>query len=476
VKPTVTSTERHSYDASNAGMAQSTPSAPPAAEHPYPSAIYGWLVVSVLILASILSFIDRQIVAIVADSMKADLGVGDAQIGLLYGIFAVFYAIAGLPLAWMADRYSRKHIIAAGIFFWSLATIVCGLSRSFWQVLLARIGVGIGEASLVPAANTLVSDLFPRSQIPFVMSVFQTGAITGSGLAFIIVGAVLAFTEQRPAPDLPLLSTLAPWQLTFIYVGTPGFLLAFIVLMLREPARRMLANVGATKQVSTRSGIRDFYRRNLRMFVLHHVGFLSLAMMGFAFVFWSVPFFSRVHGMSAASAAQIFGWIFLVFGPLGSVWLGWYATRLGGRGRQDANISAAVLAAVVSLPLVVLIQLVPSATWAFVLYAPALFFVNAPFGLAYGSLMVIAPPTMRALVAAVYMLTVSIGMLAGPPLAGLFNEHVFPQADGVRYSLMAMTAIFGGLGITCLWGCRRAYADCMAKADAMDALEGSAGN
>jgi MFS family permease len=470
----VAKAQRPSFAASadpSVAAGSTTRSAP--AEAPYPSAIYGWFVVSVLILASILSFVDRQIVAIVADSMKTDLGVGDAQIGLLYGIFAVFYAIAGLPLAWMADRYSRKHIIAAGIFFWSLATVVCGLSRSFWQVLLARIGVGIGEASLVPATNTLVSDLFPRSRIPFVMSVFQTGAIMGSGLAFIVVGAVLAFAEQNPAPSLPVLASLAPWQLTFIYVGAPGFLLTFVILMLREPARRVLANLSTGQSAgqpgSGAAGIRDFYHRNLRMFVLHHVGFLSLAMMGYGFVFWSVPFFSRVHGMAAASAAQIFGWIFLVFGPLGSIWLGWYATRLGGRGRQDANISAAILAASVSLPLVVLIQLMPTPTWAFILYAPALFFVNAPFGLAYGSLMVIAPPTMRALVAAIYMLTVSIGMLAGPPLAGLFNEQLFPQADGVRYSVMAMAAIFGVIGIGCLLGCRQDYARCMAEADALEA-------
>ena len=101
-----------------------------------------WLVLALLMLASIISFVDRQVVAIVVEPMKADLGVSDTEIGWLYGVFAVFYAIAAWPIALAADRYSRKHIIAAGIFFWSVMTITCGLSRQYWQILLARVGGG----------------------------------------------------------------------------------------------------------------------------------------------------------------------------------------------------------------------------------------------------------------------------------------------------------------------------------------------
>jgi len=424
-------------------------------------------VIGLLILASILSYIDRQIVAIVADSMKEDLGVGDAQIGLLYGIFAVFYAVAGLPIAYLADRKSRKHIIAAGVLFWSLATMACGLSRSFWHVLLARIGVGVGEATLVPATNSLVSDYFPRDRIPLALSVFQVGAIMGSGLAFIVVGAVLAFTEQRPSPVLPLIGELEPWQLTFIYVGAPGLLVALVMLLIREPARRVLAPFGTAAAGGRQPALWAFYRANLWTFVLHHLGFLSLALMGFAFVFWTVPFFSRVHGLQASSAAQIFGWIFLVFGPLGSVWAGLQAGWFTRRGRKDGNIIAGMLGGILAIPLVLLIQVVPSATWAFVLYGPALFFVNSPFGLAFGSLPVITPPTMRAMVAAIYMFVVSIGMMLGPPLAGLVNEHVFPQQEGVRYSLLLVTIVFGLIGVACLWRCRAHYARSMERADAM---------
>lgn len=437
----------------------------------YPHPAYAWFVVGILVLASIVSYIDRQVVAIVADQMKADLGINDAQIGLLYGIFAVFYAIAGLPLAYLADRKSRKHIIAAGVFFWSMMTIACGLSRDFWQVLLARIGVGVGEATLLPATNSLVSDYFPRDRIPLALSVFQTGAIIGTGLAFIIVGFVLGIVEQRPEPVLPFYGALAPWQQTFIIVGAPGILIALVMLIIREPIRRVLINPATGNSNATFAEVRAFYKRNLWTFMLHHFGFLSFALMGYAFVFWTVPFFSRVHDVPPAQAAQIFGWIFLLCAPFGAVWAGLQAGWFNRRGHKDGNIIAGLLGGALSIPLILLIQVMPTPTLAFILYAPAVFLVNSPFGLAYGALPVITPPQMRAMIAAIYMFVVSVGMMLGPPLAGLFNEQIFPQSDGVRYSLIALTIIFGGLGSLSLWLCRRHYARSMEEADAMEIAE-----
>jgi MFS family permease len=435
---------------------------------PYPHPAYAWAVVALLAFASAISYIDRQVVAIVADAMKADLGIDDAQIGLLYGIFAVFYAVAALPLAYLADRASRKHLIAAGIFIWSLMTIACGLSRSFWQVLASRIGVGIGEATLLPATNSLVGDYFPRDRIPLALSIFQTGAIIGTGLAFVVVGLVLGFVENRPAPDLPLLGQRAPWQLTFIYVGAPGMLLALVMVMIREPVRRVVIDPATGRSSASLAAIATFYRRNLHTFVLHHLGFLCFALMGFAFVFWTVPFFSRVHQVPPAQAAQIFGWIFIVFAPFGTVWAGLQAGRFNRRGRRDGNILTGLIGGAVGIPLVLLIQIAPNPTLAFLLYAPAVFFVNSPFGLAYGALPVITPPQMRAMVAGVYMFVVSIGMMLGPPLAGLVNEQIFPETEGVRYSLIALTIGFGGLGSLLLWRCRRHYARSLVEADALE--------
>ncbi len=454
------------------GNAQSrqAPSAPgeavPAQPAPdaYPHPAYAWAVVGVLVLAALVAYIDRQVVAIVVDPMKADLGVNDAQIGWLYGVFAVFYAIAALPIAWLADRKSRKFIIAAGIFFWSLMTMACGLSRSFWHVLLARIGVGVGEATLSPAATSLVGDFFPRRRVPLALSIFQTGAIMGSGIAFIIGGYVLGLVQEAPPLTLPIFGELRPWQQTFVYLGAPGLLVALLFALLREPARRSGAQVGGGR-------LRDlsaFYRSNLKALMLHHLGFLSLVLAGYAFVFWTVSYFVRVHGYEAAEASLIFGWIFLIAGPVGPILVALLARRLSDQGAADANIVGGMVGGAAAILIILAIQFTPSAFWAFVLYVPAMAAINSPFGIAAGALPVITPPNLRAQVAAVYLFVTSVGMLLGPPITGVFNEYVFPEGEGVRYSLVTVSSVFGLLGLALLQLARKPYALSLQAADRRD--------
>ena len=437
-----------------------------AAPHnpPYPNRAYAWFVVAVLIVAALVAYVDRQVVAIVVDPMKEDLGVGDAQIGWLYGVFAVFYAIAALPIAWLADRKSRKIIIAAGIFFWSLMTMACGLTRTFWNILLARVGVGVGEATLTPATTSLIGDYFPRQQVPLALSVFQTGPIMGSGIAFIIGGYVLGVVQDAQPLVLPYFGELRPWQQTFVYLGAPGLLLAFLFLVIREPVRR----AGPTSAAGGFSELFAFYRHHARTLTLHHFGNLSLVLAGYAFVFWTVSFFVRVYGYDAAQASQIFGWIFLVAGPLGPLAVAVLARRLSDRGHRDANVLAGMIGGASAVVVILLVQAAPSAFWAFVLYVPAMMAINSPFGIASGALPVITPPNLRAQVAAVYLFVVSIGMMVGPPITGAFNQYVFPEQEGVRYSLVTVTAIFGLIGIVLLQLARKPYAASLAEADQRD--------
>ena len=430
---------------------------------PYPNRRYAWFVVFVLIIASLIAFIDRQVVAIVVDPMKQDLGVGDTEIGWLYGVFALFYAFAAIPIATLADTKSRKHIIAIGIFLWSLMTIGCGLTRSYWQIFIARIGVGVGEATLSPSATSLIGDYFPRKDIPLAMSIFQTGPIIGSGIAFVIGGFVLELVENTEPLVLPFFGALKPWQQTFIYVGAPGLVLAAFFLIIREPFRR--PSMAPPTQKSNTAQLLDFYRQNKKTIIFHHLGFVSLVLTGYAFVFWSVTFFVRIHQVPAAEASQTFGWIFVFFGAAGPLAMALLAKKLTDRGYKDANITAGMVGGMLTIPTVLLIQFAPNATWAFILYAPALLAVNSPFGLAAGSLPVITPPHLRARVAAVYMLTGATGMMFGPPMAGAFNEYVFPGAEGVRYSMITMTSFFGIIGVIFLWFARAPYAESLARSD-----------
>ena len=173
--------------------------------------------------------------------MKRDLGVGDTAIGWLYGVFALFHALAAYPIAWWADRGSRRRIIALGVFFWSLMTVACGLTRTYSILLMARIGVGVGEASLTPATASLVSDLLPREKVPFAMSVYQIGANASTGIALVIGGVVLDFVSEAEPLVLPMVGEFTAWQQTFVFVGAPGAVLALVFLMIREPARRVVS-------------------------------------------------------------------------------------------------------------------------------------------------------------------------------------------------------------------------------------------
>ena len=402
--------------------------------------------------------------AIVVGPMQEDLGVGDTEIGWLYGVFALFYAVAALPIATLADTKSRKTIIAVGIALWSLLTIACGLARNYWQIFFARMGVGIGEATLNPSTTSLIGDFFPRKDVPLALSIFQIGPIVGTGIAFIIGGMVLELVQQTEPLTLPLIGALKPWQQTFVYVGAPGILLAGLFLFIREPVRRV-SNEPEIARTGTAQLI-HFYRTNASTLLWHHLGFVSLILTGYAFVFWSVTFFVRIHGVPAADASQVFGWIFVFFGPLGPLIVAYIAAELKRRGHHDANITAGMIGGIATIPCVLLIQIAPSATWAYILYAPALLAVNSPFGIAAGALPVITPPHLRARVAAVYMFAGAVGMMFGPPLAGAFNEYLFPGAEGVRYSMIIMTCCFGFLGVLFLWFARKPYAASIQSADA----------
>ena len=448
--------------------------AKPAGEIPYPNQTYAWVVVGVLILAAFVAYIDRQVVAIVVDEMKTDLNVGDSQIGWLYGVFAVFYAIAGVPIAWLADHKSRKHIIAIGIFFWSLMTMACGLTRSFWYVLLARIGVGVGEAALTPATNSLIGDYFPRHRIPLALSVVQAGPIMGTGIAFIIGGIVVGVVETSDPLVLPYFGEMRPWQQTFLYVGAPGLILAFLFLLIREPLRRPVPKVREDgSDAGSLAALLDFYKHHARLLVPHHIGFLCFGLYGYAFVFWTVTLFVRVHGaefdLGRSEVSTTFGWIFLFAGPLGPIVIAMFAERLTRIGRKDANILAPMIGSAIGVVVIILVPLMPTPNWKYVLYVPASMLVNAPFAMAYASLTVITPAPLRARVAAVYMFVVSFGMMLGPPIAGIFNEQIFPEADGVRWSIITVTAIFGVIGVLALMFTQRPYAKALEEVEAAEA-------
>ncbi len=190
-----------------------------------PSLRYAWYVVGVLLLAYISSFIDRQIISLLVKPIKISFGITDTQMGILMGLsFAVLYTLVGIPIGLMADRMNRKRIIGWGIMIWSLMTVFCGLAGSYSLFFLARVGVGIGEAALSPAAYSIISDYFPKKKLATALSVYNMGVYLGSGLS-ILIGAALKTMIGKENIVLPFFGEIFSWQVIFFYIGLPGILL-----------------------------------------------------------------------------------------------------------------------------------------------------------------------------------------------------------------------------------------------------------
>ena len=216
---------------------------PPAV--PYPPRGYAWYVVVLLTLAYIISFVDRQILGLLAELIKRDLDISDVQMSWLMGLsFAIFYATLGIPIGWLADRRSRRTIIAAGIAIWCLMTAASGFARQYWQLFLARVGVGVGEATLTPAALSLIMD-YPRNQVGRAIGFYTMGISLGMGVAYIVGGKVIGLVSNAPDLVLPVVGQLRAWQTSFLVVGIPGLFLAALMLTVREPERRGRIKGGA---------------------------------------------------------------------------------------------------------------------------------------------------------------------------------------------------------------------------------------
>src|SRR3984885_4705783 len=200
---------------------------------------YAWYVVIVLTALYMLSFVDRTILSLLVGSIKRDLGISDTRIGLLQGLsFALFYTIMGLPLGRLADTRSRRNLIAAGVVVWSLFTSACSIAKSFWSLFFTRIGVGVGEAGLSPAAYSLISDYFPPDRLGVAISVYYMGVFLGSSLALLVGGLVVDTMARIHTVTLPLIGTIASWRVTFLVVGAPGILGALLVYTIKEPVRK----------------------------------------------------------------------------------------------------------------------------------------------------------------------------------------------------------------------------------------------
>lgn len=405
----------------------------------YPSSLSAWTTVIILMIAYVLSFIDRQILNLLVEPIRRDLVISDTQMSLLMGLsFALFYTICGIPLGRLADTSSRRGLIAIGVLFWSVATAACGMAKLYWQFLICRIGVGVGEAALSPAAYSLIADSFPPERRATAISVYSMGVYLGSGIAFLLGGLVIQFASAQGDVVLPVLGEVRPWQLIFLILGAAGVLFTLVMLAVREPARR---GVGAGVAVPL-AEVGRYIRSNRRTVLYHNFGFAGLAFAGYGSAAWIPTFFIRTYGWDAGQVGVIYGSIVAVFGCLGIVFGGRLADWLAKHGRSDANMRVGLYAAVGALPFVLAFPLMGDAFWASVLMAPTVFCLSMPFGVAPAAIQEIMPNAMRGQASALYLFVITlIGLGIGPTAVALVTDFVFADDNALRYSLLIVTAL-----------------------------------
>ena len=412
---------------------ETSPQAPQAGEF---SSAYAWYVVLVLMVCYTLSFIDRQILSLLVTPIKQDLGISDAKIGLLQGLaFAVFYTLLGLPMGRIADRGNRRNLIAVGIFFWSLMTAVCSFANSFRSLFLARMGVGVGEATLGPSAFSLIADYFPREQLGKALSVYSAGIFVGAGMANIVGGTVSQAATRLPAMSVPMLGTVAPWRLTFLIVGAPGLLIGFLVYTVREPLRKNLLR-RADGQISRLSLSEVFSQLTLRWrsVVGVSMGLSAQAMCNYALQAWAPTFFIRVFGWNQRQTGVVLGTMILTAGCLGMYVGGTLCDRWQRRQISEAPLKVGVIGTLSAGFFFCLAMMVQQVTWAVVMLVPALFFLAMPVGSSYAALQLIFPNQLRGQVTALLLFTINIGgLILGPWLVGVLND--FLGLTMVGYSL-----------------------------------------
>ena len=417
----------------------------------YPSRRVAWYTVFVLMICYTLSYCDRQILAFLVGPMKQELHISDTEVGLLQGIaFVLVYTLGGLPMGALADRVSRRNLIAVGVVVWSLMTSLSSVARSFVSLAIARMGVGIGEATLSPCAFSMITDSFPKERLSSAMSVYTMGIQLGSGLALVIGGLVAQAVSHMPPVDLPLLGSIPAWRVTFLIVGAPGLLIALLLLTVREPPRQsmLLDNAGAVASLDFRALLEQ-----LRLRWRTTVGLALIigcqATCNYALLGWAPTFFDRIHHWPKSRTGLVLGLITLGCGCLGLFVGGRLSDRWQGEGITDSALRVGLLGlAGVGLTLAPA-MLLPDAAWTVGLLIPAVFFIGLPIGCGYAAVQLIFPNQARGLVSAIVIFAVAlIGLGFGSLLPGLLNDHLFHDElrIGASISITVVLAVVIGLG------------------------------
>ena len=400
-----------------------------------------WPLTALLTACFTLSYVDRHVIGLLVDPIKAALSLSDTQIGLIQGLsFSLFYVAASLPLARLSDRGNRPRIMSACIAVWSLMTMLCGLATSFWQLMSARIGVAVSEAGLPPAALTMMADSFDAKRLARATSIFMLAPFLGGGIALLGGGALYGAIGEWSWIDSIGLGGLERWQLVFILVGAPGLLVAAVVLLLAEP--RISRAAAATKKQPF-SELFSFLRENWRFYAAYMLAIALMTLLLNAFVSWLPAAMMRAHGIDQQTVGAWFGPIFLIAGSAGTLSAGLII------GRSENDVVGRTLrymrwSVAVALPAAAFGPVVGSFELQLAFIAVALFVISSVVGLSTLPLQFVAPSHMRAQsIAVLGLVSALFGTGLGPIVVGLLSDSF----QFARHPLSLSLALVGATAI-----------------------------
>jgi MFS family permease len=412
--------------------------APDEDDSGYPRRSYAWSVLAILVATAIVSYTDRQVLSLLVDPVRRDLGISDTQISLLLGTaFAVIYGIAGIPFGMLADRISRRNLIFFAVVVWSIGTVACGYSQSFGQLFAARIVVGLGESVLSPAAISLISDYFPPSRRGMAVGCFLSGIAIGIGASILIGGGVLHLVEVGALAGTPL-ATLAPWRMVLLLIGAPGLAWALVILLIREPLRRT-----AQPPAAAQAGV-PLRRATLAVIAPIYLVVAMASLVDNAVGAWAPSLLIRNFGRDPAQVGLQLGLLLTIAFGGGVLLGGWLSDLVGGHGHWMRKLGVCMAASV----LIMLVSLgLTSAHLSVVMAAVPLYFALSGVVTACGfsSILDAIPNSQRGFAMAVsFFLNVAVGAGLGPTSVALASTHLFGAAAGLGPAI-AFVAGFGYL-------------------------------
>lgn len=383
-------------------------------------------VLGILVVVYVFNFIDRQILSILLEPIKLELELTDTQLGFLSGIaFAIFYATLGMPIARIADRTSRTGVITVCLALWSLMTALCGFAANFVQMLLARIGVAVGEAGGSPPAHSLISDYFSPESRATALGIYSLGIPIGTMFGLLIGGWVNEYLG---------------WRLAFLVVGVPGIVLAIIFrLTVREPKRATVA--AAAANISILEVGKYLWRQ--RSFMHLALGGALHAFVGYGLTLWNPSFFVRSHGLGTGEIGTILALLAGIVGGVGTFFGGWFADRIAHRD-QRWYMWLPLVGLVLTVPFLVAAYVAESYQLAFLLLVIPAFCGAFYLGPSFAATQSLVPPHMRAVAAAVLLFILNIiGLGLGPQLVGILSDWLVPiyEKESLRYALVITSVI-----------------------------------